>query len=502
MDDQALIVVALVAVAGFVAWGASQNPIQAYGGLQGRVEDTKYEEFVRTFQDFQKRVEGNLSGPPGLDQSLVGRIRGFREEVRQFSLTVDDQTAPDIIERLERISAQTGEWLDRQANIEAQQRELVRQMKGAPHSGNAVRNPLRKPINTTNDKFSTPGPFDQPSSGMAPRTQAQNPTVDPSTGRFYNTAADNLQQGMGGFLQGNNVGSGFPAGGVGSGTKLNFGTTTFMQVDQRPNLLTDIAEHEVETGVVKPLAIKANPEAWAAADFPSRSPSQSPVPVFGGFGAQAGGMESIYGEIDWSAADPAVKQERPPAMPTLESTGVQPTEMALVSFNQQGSFDAGTEEERMRQMREESKQFARQGDMAEASKLERAADTQEFGTATVPKEKSPTKRSSAFDTLDREYMAKLAGFSEDVAVTKDPEHLKTYITSMEQLIPRRFRGKPQLWLAPAKGSTVLSSPEYRELVRVRKLAQSKLGGAGRPRSESFQATAPRQKKGRTVTDLI
>ena len=64
MDDQALIIVALVAVAGFVAWGASKNPIQGFGGLQGRVEDTQYQQFIGAFEEFERHVEGNLSGPP------------------------------------------------------------------------------------------------------------------------------------------------------------------------------------------------------------------------------------------------------------------------------------------------------------------------------------------------------------------------------------------------------------------------------------------------------
>ena len=500
MDDQALIIVALVAVAGFVAWGASQNPIERYGGLQGTVQDSTYEEFVRTFRDFEQRVNGNLSGPPGLDVQFVGRIKSFREDVRRYSETVDELTAPDVRDMLEKIFAQSGGWLDRQASIEAQQEATLRQMKNAPHAGTAVRNPLRKPINTTNDKFRTPGPFDQPSTSMAPRTQTQAASVDPNTGRFYNAAPDNQQVGMGSFQQGNDVNGGHSVPGIGSGTKLNFGNTTFMQIESRPNMLERIAESEMETGVTKPLAIMPNPKLKPL----PRSPSASPPPSEGGFGTfgdKAWGMESMYGEIDFSKAniDPKVAQERPPAKPSVDDTPMA-EKMAIVNnpFNQQGDFHTGTEESRIQQMRDESKEFANAGDMAQASKLERAADTKEFGTALVPVEKSPEPR-SAFDTLDREYMAQLAEYSKNVEVQKDPDNIRTFLTSIEQLVPRRYRGRrAQEWLQPVKGSDVIRTPEYREFLRVRNLAQSKLGGA-RPRSESFLETGnPKLKSGKIV----
>ena len=493
VDEQAVIIIALVAVAGFVAYSVSKNPIQAYGGLSGKITDATYEEFVNVFRDMEQQVKGNLSGPPGLASRVVQDIRNFRERVRRFMEDRDPSAEPDIMAVLQNHLDTSGAWLDRAANIRAQQASLIRQMKGAPHSGLAVRNkvsrPLQQPISTGNDKFSTPNPFSAQLVQYQPQTQvALHQTVDLETGRFFG-AQDTFQPNQALFLQGNAVNDGFSAQGAGSPMALDFTSASFEQVKDRPNLLGRQAATEVNTGMTEaplmitggsysqPIALRPLPK-----DSPPPSVAGSPPPGMAQFGGQFGQVShagSLYGggEEELFLVDVDVMRDRPP--PGIPTTVLEEGSGGFDDFNQQGNFDVGKESDTIARTREEATEKEKQGDMAGAAKLDRQADTQQFG-GPQPDDLKPVWRIPT----DNDYLAAVAGIADKIDRTHDKGNIRIYLTTLERTVPRQYRMRTKAWLSPEKGSPVLTTEEYREFARVRKLGQNKLG-SGRGRSDSF-----------------
>ena len=494
VDEQAVIIIALVAVAGFVAYSVSKNPITAYGGLSGKIQDATYEEFINVFGDMEQQVKGNLSGPPGLDPRLIQDISNFRDRVRVYMDNLDSSFEPDIIATLEQHMQTSGAWLDRAYSIQAQQEAMVRQMKGAPRSDLAIRNkvsrPLQQAIKTGNDKFSTPGPFSAQLVQYKPQTQVTlHQTVDPETGRFYGSQ-DTYQPDKALFLQGNSVNDGFSAQGPGGPLALDFTGANFEQVSDRPNLLLRQATDEVNTGMTEPplmitggsfsqpIVLRPLPK-----DSPPPSVAGSPPPemgTFGSFGGAFGGFgqvsnaASLYGGEEFVDID--VLENRPPQIP---ATVPEEGSSGFTDFNQQGSFDVGEETDTIARTREEAAEKEKLGDMAGAAKLVHQADTQQFG-ALQPKDKKPVWQIP----VDNDYMTAVAGIAAKIDLTNNKDSIRIYITTLEQTVPRQYRMRKPSWLSPEKGSPVLNTAEYREFARVRKLGQKKLG-YGRVRSGSF-----------------
>ena len=250
---QAIIMVVLVAGAGLALWSSQQNQVTTFGGLKGQVDDADYMILLQRYEVLEKQVQGKLSGL-GLPGQLNWEIKEWRREARDYRATVDELTQGDVAATLDQYLLVSGRWLDTDANLHSGRAGLIRNMKAAPRSGNAVRNPLRKPITTGNESFNTP--LFNSSALVASRTPAMQQVSQMQgieMGNYYGDSTS-AQPGQMKFLQGNAVNDGKDVLMLGSSQKLNFDSDAFttMQVSNRPNALADIAEMEVEHGMISP----------------------------------------------------------------------------------------------------------------------------------------------------------------------------------------------------------------------------------------------------------
>ena len=164
------------------------------------------------------------------------------------------------------------------------------------------------------------------------------------------------------------------------------------------------------------------------------------------------------------------------------------------SFNQQGSFDAGSDSSVITATKKEAREQAKKGNTAAADKLARQASGLEYGAA-----RPPEMPQTALVSIDNAYMNKLAKFAGLITRTDNKSNIMSYIGSINHMIPEpwKSRGK-DLWQMARPGDDVWKSPEMRERNRVVKVAQQKYA-KGRERSQSFANPPEQPKRQRTVT---
>ena len=520
---EALVAIAVLAGAALPMSSSRNNPP---GNLNNRHIDDDYGRFNRVFRDYEARVKGNLSGPPGLSAHFVSLIRDFRVDVQKFSTALPQNVAnQDMIEQLRRHFLVSGRWLERNTVILQEQKALVRNMKDSGTARLTYR-PLDKPIDTQNETLSI-GYYNQ--ALMGERTQQTN-RLNPD-GTFVKPG-DQAVRDI--FMPGQQAGSfnEFQGGAltIGGAPNLNDSHLVFSQGDPPPDMMDYNANRDINVGLVPPKHPMAMVQYKAGVNIPfdysppARSPADSETSLntdqmfielgnidrlasrlkptadqlatFGETSTMAGG--SIYG-----AAPPSLLVKNRPDPPEQKSSApTTPAQNPVANFNQQGDFNSkDLTQELIDRTREQSQAAMNDGLLSKAVVLRHQADMQEFGEIQLT---TPTKAlvpiaeytRSPGGTKDSEFFAAIRQIQEDIDRTDKVGDIEVFINMLQKTVPAVYRNSPGSFTIPNRRD-VIDSAEYRAWRRIYDDGVEKRNRS-RPRSVSFssprKAGAPKQTK--------